>query len=130
MNAKRTLILVADDDVRTARILMRLLQEDGFHVELAQDGATAIARLTREPRPDILVTDLQMPYVDGMTVAKYARACKPGLPIFLVTGYPDRAARKQHTLDPAPRVFTKPLDYAALSQELVRSGACKPQPGV
>jgi two-component system response regulator MprA len=130
MKAKQALILVADDDVRTARILLRLLQEDGFLAELAQDGAAAIARLTREPRPDILVTDLQMPYVDGMTVAKYARACRPGLPVFLVTGYPDLVARKQHALDPAPRIFTKPLDYTMLSRELVRSAARERQPGV
>lgn len=122
---KQNLVLVVDDDVRTARLFVRMLREDGFEVELAHDGAAAIGRLGRAPMPDALVTDLSMPHADGLAVAKYAQACRPGLPVFLVTGYPELAARRTSALDPEPQVFTKPLDYAELSRELALAVASK-----
>src|SRR5262245_11232922 len=77
VDAPRTnpaLVLVAEDDVRTGRVLARMLEDDGFDVELANDGAAAIGRLAREPVPDVLVTDLRMPHADGNAVARYARS--------------------------------------------------------
>jgi CheY-like chemotaxis protein len=118
LKANRALILVVDDDVRTARLLVRMLEEDGFQVELATDGALAIGRLARHPMPDVLVTDLRMPYADGMTVAQFARSRRPSLPVFMVTGYPHLVAKLEQNLEPRPVVHTKPLDYAALSDEL------------
>jgi two-component system response regulator MprA len=113
--------LVVDDDVRTARILSRMLREDGFEVELAADGAAAIGRLARTPVPDVLVTDLRMPHADGMAVARYARSHRPDLPIVIVTGYPDMAPLGSGALDPAPTVMTKPVDYARLSDAIQRA---------
>jgi CheY-like chemotaxis protein len=115
-----TLILVVDDDVRTARLLVRMLREDGFDVELAVDGAAAIGRLGRSPIPDVLVTDIQMPHADGVAVARYARSLRPGLPVLVVTGYPERVPRYPDELDPAPTVLSKPLDYSRLDHELRR----------
>jgi CheY-like chemotaxis protein len=118
LTPERRRILVVDDDVRTTRIFVRMLREDGFDVEVAHDGATAIGRLSRVTIPDVLVTDVLMPHADGFAVAQYARSRKPLLPIFMVTGYPERITLRVKTLDPAPHVFTKPLDYAALAREL------------
>jgi two-component system response regulator MprA len=126
MEKKRALVLVVDNDVRAAGVLVRLLRQDGFEVAVAPDGPAAMQRFSHEPMPDILVTDLQMPYVDGLAVAKYGQLCRPGLAVFIVTGYPHLAAQKTATLHPVPRVFTKPLDYAALSQELDGSVSCPP----
>jgi len=114
------LILVVDDDVRTARLLARMLREDGFEVELAVDGAAAIGRLARSPMPDVLVTDLRMPHADGAAVASYARSRRPGLPVLVVTGYPELAPHEGDGLDPPPTVLSKPLDYARLGDELRR----------
>jgi len=116
--ADPALILVVDDDVRTARLLVRMLEDDGFLAELATDGAAAIGRLARLPIPDVLVTDLRMPYADGMAVAQFARSRCPSLPVFVVTGYPDLVAKLEASLEPRAVVHTKPLDYAALSDEL------------
>jgi two-component system response regulator MprA len=111
---------VVDDDVRTARLLVRMLREDGFEVELAVDGAAAIGRLARSPIPDILVTDVQIPHADGIAVARYARSLRPGLPVLVVTGYPELVPRDADELNPAPTVLSKPLDYALLNDELRR----------
>ena len=118
---QRSLILVVDDDIRSTRLFVRMLEEDGFRVELAHDGAEAIGRLSRAPTPDVLVTDLQMPHADGIAVAAYARAKRPGLPIFMVTGYPELVSTRAKALDPVPQVFTKPIDYVSFTAELARA---------
>ena len=120
-------ILVVDDDVRTTQIFALMLREDGHEVAVAHDGAAAIERLREAMIPDILVTDIQMPRADGFAVARYARERFPGLPIFFVTGYPERVSKRQVALDPEPHIFVKPLDYAALMTELVElTGAAMP----
>jgi CheY-like chemotaxis protein len=118
-NKPQKRILVVDDDIRTTELLARMLREDGHDVEVAHDAASAMALLTRSSILDVLVTDLQMPRGDGFTIAHYAREQQPFLPIFFVTGYPDRVSRRLRSLDPQPHVFVKPLDYAALSNELL-----------
>ncbi len=111
-------ILVVDDDIRTTHIFARMLRDDGHDVEMVHDGAAALDLLNRPTIPDILVTDVQMPHVDGIAVARHARARKPSIPIFVVTGYPERISLRLKMLDPVPQVFVKPLDYAALAREL------------
>lgn len=115
MSDMKRRVLVVDDDVRTTRLLAKLLMEDGFEVEVAADGATAIARLSRGPLPDLLVTDLRMPHADGLAVARYARAQAPSIPIFIVTGYPELVTRINTMLSPVARVFPKPLAYPELT---------------
>ena len=73
----RPLVLLVDDDVRTARTLARMLREDGNDVECAAEGAAAISRLTRNPLPDVLVTDMMMPFADGGAVGTLVRASEP-----------------------------------------------------
>jgi CheY-like chemotaxis protein len=114
----RKRILVVDDDVRTTQIFAQMLREDGHDVAVAHDGTAAIAYLRQATIPDVLVTDIQMPLADGFAVARYAREREPLLPIFFVTGYPERVSRRVNSLDPEPHVFVKPLDYAALMVEL------------
>jgi two-component system response regulator MprA len=111
-------VLVVDEDVRSARILARMLREDGFDVELAVDGAAAIGRLSRAPTPDALVTELQVPHADGLALARYARSLRPGLPVLVVTGYPELVPGRPSELCPAPTVLIKPLDYERLRQVL------------
>jgi CheY-like chemotaxis protein len=112
------LILVVDDDARTARTLANMLREDGYHVDVAIDGAAAIARLARAPMPSVLVTDLRLPNADGVAVSVFARSRDAGIPIIVVTGYPHLAQK----LSPEPIVLTKPIVYDDLSAALARIG--------
>ncbi len=117
MDTKATVkLLLVEDEATSARTLARLLREDGFEVEVAFNGADAIGKLTRDTLPDALVTDLRMPLVDGMAVARYARSRRPEMPVVFVTGYPQLAAAGR--LDPAPAVHTKPVDYRELRRHL------------
>ena len=119
MAPSAAVILVVDDDARSARTLANMLREDGYQVDVAIDGASAIARLTRKPMPSVLVTDLRLPNADGYAVSAFARSRNAEIPIIMVTGYPHLAAQN---LEPKPIVLTKPLDYADLSAALARVG--------
>jgi DNA-binding response OmpR family regulator len=68
----RAEILLAEDDAITARFLITLLESDGYRVRWADDGRKAVAEARRE-RPDLLLTDLVMPYRDGYQVIREIR---------------------------------------------------------
>jgi len=114
---KPTRVLIVDDDGRTARLLARMLREDGYDVEVATSGDDALHRLERNEAPDVLVADPRMKGRDGMSIALFARKRRPGLPIVFVTGYPLLAQRNK-ALVPSPRVLTKPIRYDDLTHEL------------
>jgi len=65
-------ILIAEDDPVTARFVSALLEEHGYHVLVAGDGEDAY-RLALEHRPDLIITDLIMPYKDGFMVLRVLR---------------------------------------------------------
>jgi CheY-like chemotaxis protein len=118
---KKVGVLIVEDDAPTARTLAKMLVEDGFKIELAFDGAGAIARLGRGNLPDVLVVDYRLPHVDGLAVAAYARSLNPVMPIIFLTSYPELIARAKGKLNPAPVILGKPLSYPDLTAELVRA---------
>lgn len=120
---KRCLLLLVDDETRSARVLAKMLREDGYEVELAFDGAAAIARLARLPVPDVLLTDFRLAHADGVAVAEYARSRRSSIPILMLTGYPEIAARLVDDLVPPPVILPKPLAYADVMRELERATA-------
>ena len=119
-DSRHSLILVVDDDVRTTRLLVKMLREDGFDVDLATHGAAAISRLARGPLPDAILTDYRMPYADGLTVARFGRFQRASLPIMMMTGYPEQMSRAEQTMDPPVVILTKPIEYTELRAELRR----------
>jgi CheY-like chemotaxis protein len=115
---KRPLVLVVDDDARSASLLARLLRADGYDTEVTVDGAAALARLTRDPVPEAVVTDFHLPHADGLAVGRYARSRRAGIPIFVVTGYPQSLEKAAQCADESIELLTKPLDYADLLRRL------------
>jgi two-component system response regulator MprA len=121
MDARKAVhILLVEDETRTAKMLARMLREDGFKVEVTGDGAVAIARLTRPPLPDVLIADLRLPHVDGIAVARYARSVSPGIPVIITTSYSHQAAVAERGMDPRPTIFAKPYEYPKLAAEITR----------
>lgn len=116
--ASRPLVLIVDDDERSATVLGQLLEADGYATEVTTDGATALARLTRSPIPDALITDFHLPHADGLAVGRYARSRSGAMPIFVVTGDPDGVAAACDPVGGATVVITKPLDYADFLRQL------------
>jgi two-component system response regulator MprA len=77
-------ILVVDDDVPIRRMLDRVLRAEGYAVETAADGGGALAALERAA-PDLVVLDVTMDGVDGLSVCRRIRAKGLALPVLLLT---------------------------------------------
>jgi CheY-like chemotaxis protein len=90
----RHLVLVVDDDVDARDLLVEGLQDAGFQVEHAADGADVVEKAL-DLRPDVVVMDYAMPNVDGGEAARRlaADARTRRIPILLLSGYPEAIPR-------------------------------------
>jgi two-component system, OmpR family, response regulator MprA len=87
-------VLVVDDDAPIRRMLERTLAAEGYDVGAAADGGAALAAVERSA-PDVLVLDVAMPGLDGLSVCRRLRAKGLAFPILLLTArdaVPDRVA--------------------------------------
>jgi excisionase family DNA binding protein len=87
----RPRVLVVDDEASIRDLLSKTLALAEYDVDLAPDGRTALERLRVIPY-DLLITDLKMPGVDGLTVIREARRLKTDLPVLIITGYSTEAS--------------------------------------
>lgn len=114
----RPRILVVDDHAGGRRALARFLEMSGFEVTVAADGTSALEALRSGPPPDVVLTDLRLPDLDGLEVAQFARQLDPPPLIDLITGYEPEGTTEDHRRWGIDRVFTKPLDIQALVASL------------
>ena len=89
--AGRPRVLVVDDEASIRDLLAKTLALAEYDVDLAPDGRTALERL-RITAYDLLITDLRMPGVDGLTVIREARRLRTDIPVIIVTGYSSEAS--------------------------------------
>jgi chemotaxis protein histidine kinase CheA/CheY-like chemotaxis protein len=87
-------VVLAEDSLATREVLRVLLEQQGFRVRLAADGEEALARIG-ERLPDVLVSDVNMPRRDGLSLARELRrrSASARLPIVLLTSQDDEATR-------------------------------------
>lgn len=104
------LIVVMDDDAGTRMLVTQVLKKEGYDVKSAQDGAKGL-ELIREFKPDLVVSDVQMPEMDGFAVLEQVRQ-DPDLattPIILLTSLQDRTNMRQGMTTGADDYLTKPF---------------------
>jgi two-component system response regulator MprA len=77
-------VLVAEDDRGVRESLVRALRFEGYDVEAVYDGAQALEAVGDRP-PDVVILDVMMPYVDGLTVCRELRDRHRALPILMLT---------------------------------------------
>src|SRR5215213_11387202 len=88
-------LLVVDDEPAVRESLRRALELEGYRVQLAEDGADAVAQLAASEQPDAVVLDLLMPGMDGLDVCRHVRRTGSTLPVLMLTardGVGDRVA--------------------------------------
>jgi DNA-binding NtrC family response regulator len=78
-------ILVIDDEQGIRQLLNTLLRRKGYDVILADGGRKGLELFRRE-RPEVVVLDLKMPEIDGVTVLHQVRSFNPGQPVIVLTG--------------------------------------------
>jgi DNA-binding response OmpR family regulator len=92
-------ILVAEDDEAVRELIIRALSEDGHELTAAADGAAALIALGRNcGQFDLLLTDVKMPKVDGISLALESGRLHPDIAVMLMTGFADQRERA-HGLD-------------------------------
>jgi len=87
-------VLIADDEVDLRDIMVRVLGRLGYSCLTASSGAEAMQIIQAES-PDLVVTDLHMPDVDGAAVARYAREHSPPIPVVLMTTHRMRGSPRE-----------------------------------
>jgi CheY-like chemotaxis protein len=107
-------ILLVEDNEMAARGLARLLQSQGYQVSLALTGAAALQALRDEIRPDIVLTDWQLPDMDGREVAEHVRHLDPPPRLLLVTGWDLDLVPEVASEWGVSGVLTKPIDFQEL----------------
>jgi CheY-like chemotaxis protein len=111
-------VLVAEDEAMLRLLAVEMLEEAGFSVSQAADGAEALDLLKAQPEIQVLVSDIKMPRMDGYALTQAGLTLRPDLKIVLMTGYAQ---------EPPPdivrasgiRTLHKPFDLEELT-ELVR----------
>jgi two-component system, OmpR family, KDP operon response regulator KdpE len=111
-------ILIVDDDPQLLVLLAEQLRDDGFAVATARDGEEAIRRLS-SGWPDLLVIDMMMPRMDGLTLAREIKG-RADLPIIVLSAV-DAGDSKADLLDEVAEDFvTKPYHYPELRARINR----------
>ncbi|KYF56412.1 transcriptional regulator, partial [Sorangium cellulosum] len=123
MNAEKrqgARVLVVDDEASARSGLEKLLRQEGYAVDAAADGAAALEVAAERP-PDVVVTDLKMPRMDGVTLLGKLREQDPALPVIVVTAFGDVSSAVQAMRAGAEDYLTKPVDFDALLVSLERA---------
>ncbi|MHB8718594.1 MAG: response regulator transcription factor [Candidatus Dormibacteria bacterium] len=111
----RPRVLLVDDDPRLLHIVSLYLQVQDLEVSTAGDGEQALQMLSRG-FPELLISDVMMPFIDGLTLCRRVRALPGGsrLPIIVFTALDGDSDQQAALAAGADRVITKPFNLPGL----------------
>src|SRR6266851_5312597 len=113
-------VLVVDDDASTREVFGELLQRWGYDVEQTGDGHDALKLIT-ERHPDVIISDLVMPKLDGLALTRALREESPDTPVIIITGKGTIDAAVEAVREGVFDFVEKPLDPARLKVILQRA---------
>ncbi|UQA62434.1 hybrid sensor histidine kinase/response regulator [Polyangium aurulentum] len=123
LRSKEELAVLVVDDSMTMRMLLRnILRSDRYEVAVAHDGKAALEVLASMPRCDLVVTDLQMPRMDGVELCRAIRRSTRGqMPVMVVTSVGDEEERRRALESGADAYLIKgELDQARFLEQVAR----------
>jgi two-component system, OmpR family, response regulator len=106
-------VLLIEDDEDNRELMAEVLEGAGYQVLTASSG-TAGLRTLAEHSVDVVVTDVGMPGMGGLEVARAAKEIAPGVPVVVVTGYTEREDISNARGREVDAVLVKPVDPDAL----------------
>ncbi|UPG87655.1 response regulator [Luteibacter aegosomatis] len=109
-------IVVVDDDPQVRVLVTELLKELGYDVLAADSAEAALPMLATGATPDLLVTDVGLPGLNGRQLADIVRRDRPELPVLFITGYAHNATNQAAFLDRGMKMISKPFSLATLSE--------------
>ena len=120
MSAESRSLLLVDDDADLLRLLTMRLEAAGYAISTAGSGAQALARIAAE-RPQLVITDMRMPGMDGSALFEAIRVEHPALPVIILTAHgtiPDAVAATNRGVF---SYLTKPYDARELLEHVTRA---------
>jgi CheY-like chemotaxis protein len=108
---KTTVVLLVDDGAADRATLRALLEDDGYRVSEAADGADAV-RMAAEKHPGVILMDVKMPGLDGFAALQRIRSLDPQVKVIFISGYAIESAVKESLREGAYTALTKPVDPA------------------
>jgi DNA-binding NtrC family response regulator len=118
--ASRGRILIVDDESNARAALSEILREEGYATETAADGFKALGKL-EEFTPDVILTDLKMPGLDGIAFMEKARSASPGAVFVVMTAFGTISSAVDALKKGADNYLLKPLDMDTLGVVIERS---------
>ena len=112
-------ILLAEDDNDMRRFLVKALQNAGYSVASFDNGLSAYNRLREEPF-ELLLTDIVMPEMDGIELARRATELDPEIKVMFITGFAAVALNEADILPREATVLAKPFHLRQLVTEIER----------
>jgi DNA-binding NtrC family response regulator len=113
-------ILIVDDEEQTREVFAELLQRWGYEVGQTSDGHGAL-KMAAENRPDVIISDLVMPKLDGLALVRALREEQPDTPVVIITGKGTIDAAVEAVREGVFDFVEKPLDPARLKVILQRA---------
>ncbi|HEX9578978.1 MAG TPA: sigma-54 dependent transcriptional regulator [Myxococcales bacterium] len=113
-------VLVVDDEQSLRKVLAATLQREGYEVQVASDGEEAIAALDRDGA-DVVVTDLVMPRMDGLSLLRKVVARHPDVPVIVVTAHGKVDSAVEAMKAGAFDFVTKPFEHAELKSIIAKA---------
>ena len=110
-------ILLAEDDTDMRRFLVKALQNAGYEVISYDNGLSAYQRLREEPF-EMLLTDIVMPEMDGIELARRASELDPDIKIMFITGFAAVALNADSEAPKNAKVLSKPVHLRELVSEV------------
>src|SRR5262245_17514050 len=110
-------ILLAEDDTDMRRFLVKALQNAGYEVISYDNGLSAYQRLREEPF-ELLLTDIVMPEMDGIELARRASELDPDIKIMFITGFAAVALNSDSQAPKNAKVLSKPVHLRDLVNEV------------
>jgi YesN/AraC family two-component response regulator len=115
-----TKILVIDDEKATLSMFRLFLDAYGYTVFTAENGAEGLEIFHRE-KPAIVLTDIKMPGIDGLSVLQQIREIDPNTAVIVITGHGDATLAEQAAALDAVAFITKPIKKDALDAALEKA---------
>jgi CheY-like chemotaxis protein len=125
-----TSVLLVEDDEDNRELMAEVLTVAGYTVHSVSSGAEALRTLSERP-VDVVVTDLGMPGMGGLEMARVAKSIAPAVPVVVVTGWAERDDVEQARGREVDSVLLKPVDPESLTEAVAGSLAGRSRsPGV
>jgi CheY-like chemotaxis protein len=118
------LVLVVDDEPDVEVLFRQQFRHDlragRFTMEFAQSASTALQRIADAAGVSLILilSDINMPGMSGLELLPKAKALRPEVPVIMITAYGDAETKRKALERGAEALFTKPIDFAALRNEI------------